>query len=128
MDNLDSNLVIMAKKIILIVLLSAFYSLTQGSNQSLSQYYKSHMAVSELIWRGKIPLCSVSDSCTYNNRFCSPSSSLEKMPAESVNCGIHSKSKTENDTLQQLNNSTNSSRLGILEYLVKWINLVLTLS
>jgi hypothetical protein len=118
----------MAKKIILIALLSTTYLLMQGSDQSLSQQFKSHVAGHELIWRGKISLCSKSDSCIYNYRFYKPAPSLDKIPAKSDTCGIHFTIITENDSLPQLNVSTNKSRLGILEYLVKWINLVLTLS
>jgi len=118
----------MAKKIILIVLLSAVFLLMQGSDQSLSQQYKSHEATYELIWRGKVPLCSGSDSCVSRNRFCPPLSSIDKQLAKPATNGIHPHSKAETDTVPQLNKSSNESRLGILEYLLKWINLVLKMS
>jgi len=130
MDISVSNLVIMAKKIILIVLLSAVYLLMQGSDQSLNRQYKSYEDVHDLIWRGKVPLCSGADSCVNHNRFCPSFSTMKNQTDAAAASGINhnSNSTAKADTSPQVKESMNESRLGILEYLIKWINLVLKMS
>lgn len=118
----------MAKKTFFFILFSAFYLLMQGGNPLFD------LQIAEEISTGDVPpLISTKSGtdttiCLRNTVFRQIKPVEKEVPTGEIPPVIIPMAKIETDSLRKDTKPLNLSKLGSIEYLVKWINLLVKMS
>ncbi|MBE0639092.1 MAG: hypothetical protein IH598_11280 [Bacteroidales bacterium] len=118
----------MKKKILLIVLFSAFYVLMLGGNTVINFQNTDDILSDDVPPISSVTGCNDTTRCMRDTVLHKFSSTEKAEPAEEIPPVIIPQCKAENDTLNIRTKSLDLSKLGSVEYLVKWINLLLKMT